>query len=166
MGTDRQETSARGKEVIECLIQHGRALGYDTRTEYPVVGGRIDVVWLTRLPGLLSPDSASTPLVGFEIESSKRSRKHIKGDYLNLHDLGAAVGVIVLLGDGPNVESTRQFARILVERPGPRILIWTDVDLPLLTTQVAQFVESGVNCDRGPDADVSLEQEIVTSRRS
>jgi hypothetical protein len=72
------------------------------------------------------------PIAGFEIESSWRTRKHIKGDYLNLADLGAALGVIILLGDGEDVDATRRFASILVDRPGPRILVWSGRDVDLL----------------------------------
>ena len=57
------------------------------------------------------------PAVAFEVESSWRTRKHLKGDYINLFDSGASLGVIVLLGVGEAVESTRRFARTLVERP-------------------------------------------------
>ena len=73
------------------------------------------------------------PLVAFEVESSWRTRKHVKGDYLNLADLGASLGVIVLLGTHPKVESLRQFARTLVDRPGPSIEIWSDAELDALT---------------------------------
>jgi hypothetical protein len=59
------------------------------------------------------------PVAEFEIESSGRTPKHMKGDYLNLADLGAAVGIFVLLGDGEAVDATRRFASILVDRPGP-----------------------------------------------
>ena len=60
-------------------------------------------------------------LAGFEFESSWRTRKHVKGDYLNLLDLGAAIGVIVLAGsDDPRVQRLRQFAETIVARPAPR----------------------------------------------
>jgi hypothetical protein len=102
---------------------------FTVQREYPVTGGRIDLVWLWgpdgSMPGL---DAAGLPVVGFEIESSWRTRKHLKGDYLNLFDLAASLGVIVLLGEGRDVEGTRRFAKVMVDRPGPHIVIWTEED--------------------------------------
>jgi hypothetical protein len=81
-------------------------------------------------------------VAGFEIESSWRTRKHIKGDYLNLADLGAALGVLVLLGDGEHVEATRRFASILVDRPGHRILVWSERDVELLMQETTVSAKS------------------------
>lgn len=118
--------------AIELLVAQGRRLGLEPVTEFPVPGGRIDVVWLWRashpIPGVTDP----LPLVGFEVESSWRTRKHIKGDLINLQDLACALGVIVLLGEGEDVESTRRFASQLVDRPGCRIVVWSDTDLATL----------------------------------
>lgn len=95
-------------------------------------GGRLDVVWLLRPAATIPGLDEALPVAGFEIESSWRTRKHIKGDYLNLADLSAALGVIVLLGDGEDVDATRRFASILVDRPGPRILVWSERDVDML----------------------------------
>lgn len=115
--------------AIELLVEHGRRLGLEAVTEYPVPGGRIDVVWLWRpstpIPGISDP----LPVAGFEVESSWRTRKHIKGDLINLQDLACAFGVIVLLGGGEDVESTRRFASQLVDRPGCRVVVWSDADI-------------------------------------
>lgn len=132
-GTEETAT-ARGRRVVEALCAKGAELGFVVQREYPVPGGRLDVVWLLpvleALPGL----GSHPPVVGFEIESSWRTRKHLKGDYLNLHDLGAAVGVLVLLGDGEDVDATRRFARTLVDRPGPRVLVWSEQEVQQLLT--------------------------------
>ena len=66
------------------------------------------------IPGL----DTGVPVVGFEVESSWRTRKHVKGDLLNLLDAGVALGVIVLAGDGEKDDSLRRFAELLVDRPG------------------------------------------------
>lgn len=129
------DAASRGSEAVRLLCEAGRARGFDVLVEYPVPGGRIDVVWaLTAkavdLPGV----SAALPIVAFDVESSWRTRKHIKGDYLNLFDLGAALGVIVLLGDGEDVEGTRRFAQLHVDRPGPTVVVWTDADLARLAS--------------------------------
>lgn len=115
--------------AIQLLIEQGRRLGLDPVTEYPVSGGRIDVVWLWRPSAPIPGVADALPLVGFEVESSWRTRKHIKGDLINLQDLACALGVIVLLGEGDDVESTRRFASQLVDRPGSRIVVWSDADL-------------------------------------
>lgn len=137
--TRPEETaSERGRRVIEILCAHGTRLGFEVAREYPVQGGRLDVVWLAAqglaIPGFERP----LPAVGFEVESSWRTRKHIKGDYLNLADLSAGLGVIVLLGDGEEVEATRRFAETLVDRPGPRILVWSEQDVHRLATHDPQ----------------------------
>lgn len=122
------EASRRGREAVGPLVAIGHRLGYEVQTEVVVPGGRIDVVWFVSAPAALSGDGR-LPLVGFEVESSWRTRKHIKGDYLNLLDLGAAVGVIVPLGEGDDVEATRRFARALIDRPGSPVLAWDAEDL-------------------------------------
>ncbi|WP_420850544.1 DUF7662 domain-containing protein [Planosporangium mesophilum] len=99
---------------------------------------------LSALPGA----PGEVPIVGFEIESSWRTRKHLKGDYLNLHDLGAALGALVLLGDGADVEATRRFAETLVDRPGPRVLVWSEQDVETL-------VRGGQIADRTPTLSVT-----------
>mgnify|MGYP000505615506 CR=1 FL=1 len=128
--------------AIMLLVEHGKRLGLEAVTEYPVPGGRIDVVWLWRpahpIPGIADP----LPVAGFEVESSWRTRKHIKGDLINLQDLACAFGAIVLLGDGPDVESTRRFASQLVDRPGSRIVVWSDVDLRELSDESIAVVRT------------------------
>lgn len=138
------DATERGRKVTEALVRRGGILGFEAVTEYPVQGGRLDVVWLLRLAAAIPGVDEALPVAGFEIESSWRTRKHIKGDYLNLADLGAALGVIVLLGDGEDVEATRRFASILVDRPGPRVLVWSerDVDLLMQETEASAKTQS------------------------
>ena len=129
-----EPATQRGRRVVDVLARAGRKLGFEVAHEYPVPGGRIDLVWLlpatTAIPGVDAP----LPAVGFEIESSWRTRKHIKGDYLNLHDLAASLGVIVLLGDGDEVEATRRFAQTMADRPGPRVVVWSELDVERLAS--------------------------------
>lgn len=131
------DATERGRKVTEALLRKGRELGFDAVTEYPVQGGRLDVVWLLRPAATIPGLDEALPVAGFEIESSWQTRKHIKGDYLNLADLSAALGVIVLLGDGEDVDATRRFASILVDRPGPRILVWSERDVDMLMGETA-----------------------------
>lgn len=73
------DASDRNRWATQVLLTEGRRRGFEVEAEYPVAEGRIDVVWLTdRLDGL-SEVAARLPVVGFEIESSWRTRKHVKG---------------------------------------------------------------------------------------
>src|SRR5947209_6913059 len=85
-------------ELTGLVVDAGKRLGFDVETEYPVPGGRLDVVWSTRPSSPIPHFDGAIPVVGFEIESSWRSRKHVKGDLINLQDCGVALGVIVLAG--------------------------------------------------------------------
>jgi len=89
-------------------------------------------VWCWRPLTPISHFDGTVPVVGFEIESSWRSRKHVKGDFLNLQDSGVALGVIVLAGSGEK-DDLRRFAHALVDRPGTKVLIWTDDDVRALS---------------------------------
>ena len=116
VASDGDEASQIGQRAISALVAHGEALGFDVELEVPVQGGRLDVVWF--LKDLVLPaGEGRLPLVAFEVESSWRTRKYVKGDYLNLADLSASLGVIGLLGEDARVESLRRFARTLVDRP-------------------------------------------------
>ncbi len=127
--------SELNRELTGLLAEAGRKLGFDVVLEYPVRGGRLDVVWswspTSPFPGLERP----VPVVGFEIESSWRTRKHIKGDLLNLQDAGVGLSVIVLAGTDPKDDGLRRSAELLVDRPGPTVLVWTADDVRALAEQ-------------------------------
>jgi hypothetical protein len=127
--------SELNRELTGMLVESGRRFGFEIVLEYPVRGGRLDVVWTwapaSPFPGLERP----VPVVGFEVESSWRTRKHVKGDLLNLHDAGVGLGVIVLAGTDPKDEGLRRFAELLVDRPGPTVLVWTAEDVRALAEQ-------------------------------
>ncbi|MFP3712590.1 hypothetical protein [Puerhibacterium sp. TATVAM-FAB25] len=136
MGTpDDRTASELNRELTDLLAQAGSRFGFDVVLEYPVRGGRLDVVWTwappSPFPGLERP----VPVVGFEIESSWRTRKHVKGDLLNLQDAGVGLGVIVLAGTDPKDDGLRRFAEMLVDRPGPTVLVWTADDVQALVEQ-------------------------------
>lgn len=126
------EASTLNRELTRVLVEAGKRMGFSVVTEFAVNGGRLDVVWtwdpVLPIPGLVG----SLPVVGFEIESSWRTRKHVKGDLLNLQDAGVALGVIVLAGADTRDESLRRFATSLVDRRGTRVLIWTEDDVRAL----------------------------------
>src|SRR4051794_1625555 len=96
MEGDGRAASALNRELTGLLEEAGRQAGFKAELEYLVRGGRLDVVWTwvpsVPIPGLDRP----IPVIGFEVESSWRTRTHVKGHLLNLQDAGVAVGVIVL----------------------------------------------------------------------
>jgi hypothetical protein len=143
MTREVESAGERNVRVTSVLLECASRFGLSSATEYAVPGGRIDVVWLWRATSPLPGVEQELPIVGFEIESSWRTRKHIKGDLLNLQDLRPLVGVIVLLGDGPEVESTRRFASQLVDRPGTRVVVWSEADVDALISGEIEFVELG-----------------------
>lgn len=133
---DGREASALNLELTGLLVDTGRAMRFDVRTEYPVPGGRLDVVWMWSPPTPIPGVEAALPVVAFEVESSWRTRKHVKGDLLNLQDAAVSLGVIVLAGADPKDESLRRFASSLVDRPGSRVLVWTEGDVRALAAGV------------------------------
>ena len=78
-----REASALNIELTRLLAETGRRMGFDVHTEYAVPGGRLDVVWTWLPPTPIPGVDDALPVVGFEIESSWRTRKHVKGDLLN-----------------------------------------------------------------------------------
>ena len=130
--TEIPDAPTINRQLTTLVLEAGRRLGFEVASEYPIPGGRLDIVWLCRPAAPLPNFDGAIPVVGFEIESSWRSRKHVKGDLLNLQDAGVALGVIVLAGSGEKDESLRRFAQALVDRPGIRVLIWTEGDVHAL----------------------------------
>lgn len=129
------------RELTPILVDVGRLMGFATVTEYAVPGGRRDVVWLWEPPSPIPGVVGAIPVAGFEIESSWRTRKHVRGDLLNLQDAGVALGVIVLAGADARDESLRRFAETLVDRPGPTVLVWTHDDVRALGTGQVSVTE-------------------------
>ena len=129
---EERAASALNIEMTQLLVDVGRRMNFEVITEYAVPGGRLDVVWMwtpqTPIPGI----DGALPVVAFEIESSWRTRKHVKGDLLNLQDAAVSLGVIVLAGADARDDSLRRFASSLVDRPGARVLIWTEDDVRAL----------------------------------
>lgn len=84
------------KNIIDILESCGKVLGFKTVREFVIPMCRIDLVWQLRLPVKLPHhDENQITIAGFEIETSWRTRKHIKGDIVNLNSLHAPLSVIV-----------------------------------------------------------------------
>jgi hypothetical protein len=154
--SDDESVLARGQRIISLLFDAGRRAGLIPEREYPIPGGRIDVVWLWKGP----PSFPSLlPVVGFEVESSWRTRKHLKGDYANLVDLQPALGAIVLLGEGEDVESTRRFLRKMLDGCPGRIEVWSEEDVKHLAESPQEIVSDIFEAAHTPqDLAESLEE--------
>lgn len=145
---DLPEEDEPGSEEIEesvadRLADYGRELGFEVYKEWRTdVGNRIDLVWARSIPSVFPGvgENNLLPVVGFEIETSWRTRKHIKGDIFNLQDLSPSLGVIVLC-QGHNdtaqeIESLRAAAKRYIDKLGLRIVVWSDSD-------VSRMIERG-----------------------
>ena len=134
----KMEKSKLGKKIVGQLHQIANVLGFKQEVEFAIDGSRIDAVWLMKLPVF-----GEIPLVGFEIETSWRTRKHIKGDVFNLLTLKSAIGVIMFLREGfeteeefrGNFEAARRFADAF--SGFSKILIWSEDDVSALKEKVA-----------------------------
>ena len=153
---DAGEEAALHQRLTDFLVEMGRCMQLEVVTDYGVQGGRLDVVWSwvppTPVPGVVAP----VPVVGFEIESGWRSRKHVKGDLLNLRDAGVALGIIVLAGVSANDDSLRRFATALVNRPGPRVLVWTEEDLNALAAEQPPWDGTERGAQEAPESPLSF----------
>jgi hypothetical protein len=139
-GTEGDEEVPGAEEIEESmadrLVECGRRLGFEVQKEWRTdIGNRIDVVWARPVPRGFPgfAEGALLPVVGFEIETSWRTRKHVKGDIFNLQDLGPSLGVIILC-KGPNdspaeIAGLQAAARRYIGKLGLRIQAWTDADL-------------------------------------
>jgi PII-like signaling protein len=79
--------------------------------------------------------------VAFEIETSWRTRKHIKGDIFNLLYLKPSLGVIVLCLEGDEkVERLRRSVKEYLNRMGlsGSIVVWSEGDVDELWHRIVQ----------------------------
>jgi hypothetical protein len=117
-------------------------LGLTQKKEVATNGGRVDLVWYHMFESDLPSLGLKLPLVGFEIETSWRTRKHIKGDIFNLLELSPALGIILFLRKGfedesdlrGNVEAARKYTRGYDGLS--RIAVWTDKEVDEIITRL------------------------------
>ena len=110
-------------------------LGFKCREEVSTNGGRVDLVWFYEFELELPQIGIELPIVGFEIETSWRTRKHIKGDIFNLLELSPAYGVILFLSEGSkkksklrgNVEAAKRY--VAGYRGISKIFVWTEKEI-------------------------------------
>lgn len=109
---EERDLAQLSSDLKKELKEIAEALNMEQLEEYPISGGSVDVVWLKKLE-----DNQSVPVVGFEIETSWRTGKHIKGDIFNLTVLRPILGVILFIKKGfrdekrflGNVKATKKY---------------------------------------------------------
>jgi hypothetical protein len=121
--------------VLKVLEECGEKLGFKTQREWPIPMGRIDLMWYLELPvALPQMDMKTIPVVGFELETSWRTRKHIKGDILNLLTASLPVGIIIQQtgdeGDHQRVQNLIRNTQSYIKKSGKStIFVWTNSDV-------------------------------------
>ena len=112
-----------------------------------IEGGEIDHVWFIDF-GLTPPYFGSKiPIIGFEIETSWRTRKHIKGDIFNLITLNSAFGVVLFLKAGfrnesqfkGNIDAARRYTESFDGRR--KIFVWSEEDVNNLLHKLIKFTQ-------------------------
>lgn len=137
MGREEELSSIKGK-VIADIKKLGQSLGLKDYEEWGINGGSVDLVLYVEnktIPSL--PEKI--PLIGFEIETSWRTRKHIKGDIMNLQILKSSIGILVLCKEGfktkNEYDGLLKFTKELIKTLGlENIYVWSDEDLRKFTS--------------------------------
>lgn len=134
----------RNKIIID-LKDLGSNLGFSSESEVKTDTGRIDLVWYYDLKRAIPGVGDKIPIVGFEVETSWRTRKHLKGDVFNLLELKPSVGIILLLKAGFNNEAKfggnyEALKRYAINFKGLlHILVWTEKDVNELLISLSQI---------------------------
>lgn len=132
---EAQDLSELASNWIEKLGVISKKLGLTQEEEVRTKGGKIDLVWYQNFEQKIPSIGEKLPLIGFEIETSWRTRKHIKGDIFNLMELNPSLGVILFLSEGFKDKS--KFKGLLKASKKysdsisglSNIQIWTDEDV-------------------------------------
>ena len=131
------------QEWVDKLKKISSRLGFISEEEVATNGGRVDLVWYYSFGSELPHLGSKLPLVGFEIETSWRTRKHIKGDIFNLLELSPASGVILFLSEGFKIDSQFRGNIDAAKRYAggfsgvSRIVIWSEKDVEEIDQKLA-----------------------------
>jgi len=126
-----EEKQALAHKTERQLKRIAESLGLEHEWKTRIEGAEIDAVWFKTFP----PPLSRIPIVGFEIETSKRTSKHIKGDIFNLLSLHPSIGVMIFIKKGyadekewtGNMKGAEKFAE---EFKGlSRILVWSEEEV-------------------------------------
>ncbi len=110
-------------------------LGFSQKMEVPTNCGRVDFAWFYVCKESVPEIGESLPVVGIEMETSWRTRKHIKGDLFNLLELSPVIGVILFLQEGFKDESELKGNINAAKKMATgfsgfsRIVVWTSDDV-------------------------------------
>jgi len=112
-----------------------------------IEGGEIDHVWFIDFGSTLPYFGSKIPIIGFEIETSWRTRKHIKGDIFNLITLNSAFGVVLFLKAGfrnesqfkGNIDAARRYTESFDGRR--KIFVWSEEDVNNLLHKLIKFTQ-------------------------
>jgi hypothetical protein len=130
-----EQEPTKANNVLKVLEECGEKLGFKTQREWPIPMGRIDLIWYLELPVALPQTNVKIiPVVGFELETSWRTRKHIKGDILNLLTASLPVGIIIQQtgdeGDYQKVQNLIRNTQSYIKKSGKStIFVWTNSDV-------------------------------------
>ena len=133
------------KSLENKLAKIAESLGFRQESEYPLrtkksergTIGKVDFVWLKDIPIV-----GKIPVVGFEIESSWRTSKHIKGSVFNLICLNSAVGIVLFKKEGfdanelrGHINAVKRYSKELSTHS--KILAWTEEDVEKLVEKLS-----------------------------
>jgi len=132
------------KSLEKKLARIAKSLGFRQEKEYPLRTkesergriGKVDFVWLKDIPLV-----GAIPVVGFEIETSWRTSKHLKGDVYNLFCLNSAVGIVLFIKEGfdapelkGHMDAVKRYSKLLFTNS--RTLAWTEEDVEKLEQEL------------------------------
>lgn len=146
---DALDLSELASTWIEKLNEISNKIGLSQEKEVATKGGKIDVVWYHTFDNKLPYLGEKSPIVGFEIETSWRTRKHIKGDLFNLMELTPSLGIILFLSQGfktesklkGNIKAAKKCAESISGLSN--IQIWTDENV----TKIYENLFDKTECD-------------------
>ena len=141
----REELSSLKKDVLNKLESIGERLGFISEKEHRTEMGIIDFDWFVDKSYF-----KRIPIIGFEIETSWRTRKHLKGDIMNLLSLSPAIGIILLLKSGfsnigdfekeadfkGNLKAVEKYAKSF--GGVSKILVWTEDEVNKLYNEITK----------------------------
>ncbi len=143
------------KELVERLksrLGHiAQQIGLSQETEVRTKNSQIDVVWYLEFKHELLENLIKLPLIAFEIETTWRTRKHLKGDIFNLLEISPSLGIVLLLEEGfkkknrfkGNFKAIKSYAESY--RGIARIDVWTEKDIELIENNLNSKILSDIN---------------------
>ena len=131
------------QETINKVTTLGKVLGFKSMRKWRIPNAELDLVWYVDVPfkfSLFAKYDNKCPVAAFEIETSGRTEKHLKGDIVNLILFPTFLSVIILLKEGYNTRDTtitykgnkktvEQLSKVLT---GGKVQVWDIEDIDKL----------------------------------